>query len=97
MPQCGNAEFFQVLSREARKDPLVDLVLAEYRLVFFEAQAPQPDHNVHDGAHSVLPNIIGRSGESVQEAPIRPTRRLGAHLNVAVIAACKPLRPVNVG
>jgi len=35
-----------------REDPLVDLVVAECRLVFFETQAPQPDHNVHDGAYN---------------------------------------------
>ena len=28
---------------EARENPLVDLVVAESRLVFFEAEAPQPD------------------------------------------------------
>jgi hypothetical protein len=44
-----DADFLQVLLGQVRKDPFVDLVLAECRLVFFEAQAPQPDHNVHDG------------------------------------------------
>ena len=45
-----DANFLQVLRREAREDPLVDLVVAEGHLVFFEAQAPQPDHDIHDGA-----------------------------------------------
>ena len=36
--------------RQARKNRHVYLVLAECRLVLAEAQAPQPDHNVHDGA-----------------------------------------------
>ena len=52
MPECANAKLFEVLGGEAREDPLVDLVVAECRLVFFEAKAPQPDHNVHDGAHN---------------------------------------------
>jgi hypothetical protein len=34
---CGNAKFFEVLGGEAREDPLVDLVVAEYRLLFFKA------------------------------------------------------------
>jgi hypothetical protein len=97
MPQCGDAKFFQVLSREARQDPLANLILAECRLIPSEAQALQPDHNVHNGAHSALPNIIGRSGESVQKAPIRPSADWEPTLRVAVIAACKLLPPVNLG
>jgi hypothetical protein len=53
MPQCGDAKFFQVLSREGRQDLLGYLILAECRLVLAEAQAPQPEHNVHDGAHTI--------------------------------------------
>ena len=49
MPECANAKLFEVLGGEAREDPLVDLVVAECRLVFFEAKAPQPDQNVHEG------------------------------------------------
>jgi hypothetical protein len=45
-----NADFFQVLLRQARQDPLVYLVFAECGLVPFEAQAPQPSTEVHDGA-----------------------------------------------
>jgi hypothetical protein len=51
MTNGTDADFLQVLLGEAREDPLVDLVVAECCLVFFEAQAPQPDHNVHDGAY----------------------------------------------
>jgi hypothetical protein len=47
-----NPDFLQVLLGQVREDPLVDLVVAECRLVLFEAQAPQPDHHVHDGAHN---------------------------------------------
>jgi hypothetical protein len=41
MPQCGDAELLQVLVREARKNRLVYLVLAEGRLVLPKAKAPQ--------------------------------------------------------
>ena len=44
-----NADFLQVLLREAGDDPLAYLVLAECRLVSFEAKAPQPNR-VHVGA-----------------------------------------------
>ncbi len=42
----------QVLSRQARKDRLVYLVLAECRPILPEAQAPQPDHDVHKCARN---------------------------------------------
>ena len=47
-----DADFLQVLLCQVREDPLVDLVVAECLLVFFEAQAPQPDNHVHDDAHT---------------------------------------------
>ena len=49
MPNSGDAKLFQVLCRQARENPFVNLVLAEGRLVLFEAEAPQPDHEVHEG------------------------------------------------
>ena len=52
MTNGTNADFLQVLLGEVRKDPLVDLVVAECRLVFFEAQAPQPDDYIHEAAHN---------------------------------------------
>jgi hypothetical protein len=70
MPQRGNAELLQVLSRQAGKNRFVDLILAEDSLVFPKAKAPQPNHDVHYGAPSSgLPHIIVRSGDSVQEVP----------------------------
>ena len=51
-PTCRDAKLLQVLLREARQNRLVYLVLAECRLVLPEAQAPQPDHNVHSDAPS---------------------------------------------
>ena len=42
MANRTNADFFQVLLRQARKDPFIYLVVAECRLILPEAQAPQP-------------------------------------------------------
>jgi hypothetical protein len=42
MPNCRDADFLQRVVREARKNRLVDLVVAEGRLVPPEAKAPQP-------------------------------------------------------
>jgi hypothetical protein len=47
MTNGTDADFLQVLLGQVWEDPLVNLVVAECRLVFFEAQAPQPDHDVH--------------------------------------------------
>jgi|ERR1700733_3345828 hypothetical protein len=47
---CLKPLLVPVLSAESHDrqtlDPLVDLVVAECRLVFFEALAPQPDHDI---------------------------------------------------
>src|SRR4029077_19439316 len=53
VPECRNAKLLQVLFRLAWKNRLVYLILAEDRLILPEAQAPQPDHNVHDGAPTI--------------------------------------------
>ena len=47
MTDGTNADFLQVILRETREDPLVNLVVSECRLVSFEAKAPQPNHDVH--------------------------------------------------
>ena len=52
VPNRGDAKLLQGLVRQARKNRLVYVILAECRLVLPEAQAPQPDHDVHDGAHN---------------------------------------------
>ena len=52
MPERCDAKLLQVLFRQARKYSLVYLIFAECRLILPEAQAPQPDHNVHEGAHN---------------------------------------------
>ena len=49
-PSDGDAKLLEVLRRQVRQDRLVYLILAEDRLILPEAQAPQPDHNVHRGA-----------------------------------------------
>jgi hypothetical protein len=68
MPKCGDAELLQLLVRQARKNRLVYLILAECSLVFPKAKAPQPNHNVHEGAH-----IKGRRTSSSR--PERVSRR----------------------
>jgi hypothetical protein len=50
MPDRSDAEFPQVLRRQARQDRVVDLILAECRLMLFEAKPPQPTSDVHGGA-----------------------------------------------
>jgi hypothetical protein len=42
MTNRADADLLQVLRREARQGLFVNLVLAEFRLVSFEAEAPQP-------------------------------------------------------
>jgi hypothetical protein len=49
MPNCCDAKLLQGLVRQARKNRLVYFVLAERRLIPFEAQAPQPTPDIHDG------------------------------------------------
>src|SRR5262249_21509844 len=67
--RCNLWRSWRVLRRQVGQDRLVYLVFAEDRLILPEAKAPQPDHNVHDGApHSGLLHIIVPSGGSVQEA-----------------------------
>jgi hypothetical protein len=50
MPEGRDAKFFQVVRCQMQQDRLVYLILAECCLILPEAKAPQPDHNVHDGA-----------------------------------------------
>ena len=49
----------QILSRQIGQDRLIYLVHAECRLILPEAQAPQPDHDVHATfRNSGLPRIM---------------------------------------
>ena len=50
MPNNGDAKILQVLRRQSRQDRVVDLVVAECRLVLFEAEPPQPTSDIHSGA-----------------------------------------------
>src|SRR5262245_51877943 len=72
-----DAEFLQVLVRQARKNRLVYVILAEDRLILPEAQAPQPDHDVHDGALNGLPLMIVQPGRGVQHSRGLPESELG--------------------
>jgi hypothetical protein len=44
-----DADFLQVRQRKAREDPLVYVILAECRLILFEAEHPQPTSEIHAG------------------------------------------------
>ena len=50
MPDNSDTKVLQVLGGQARQDRVVDLILAECRLVSFEAKPPQPTSDVHGGA-----------------------------------------------
>ena len=49
MSNNTDTKVLQVLGCQARQDSLVDFVLAERLLIPFEAQAPQPTPDIHDG------------------------------------------------
>jgi hypothetical protein len=53
---CGDAKLLQGFVRQVRKDRLVDLILAEGRLVPFESQVPQPSSKVHDSRAPKTPH-----------------------------------------
>ena len=77
-PSERDAKLLQVLVRQARENRLVYVILAECRLVLPEAQAPQPDHNVHNARpQSVAGHIMVRLDEGVQDAPMGQTDNEG--------------------
>jgi hypothetical protein len=49
MSNNTNTKVLQVLGCQARQDRVVDFILAEHRLIPFEAEAPQPIPDIHDG------------------------------------------------
>ena len=49
MPNILDAKVLQRPRASGSEDRLVDFVLAERRLIPFEAQAPQPTPDIHDG------------------------------------------------
>ena len=61
MTNRTNADFLQVLLRQAREDPFVYLVLAERSLILSKAKAPQPDHDVHDGGLTLPSTPVDRA------------------------------------
>jgi hypothetical protein len=48
VPKRRDTQLLQVLVRQARENRLIYVILAEDHLVLPEAQAPQPNHDVHD-------------------------------------------------
>jgi hypothetical protein len=61
----ARGRLFLSIANAESEDCLVYLIVAERRLVPSEAQAPQPDHNVHDGAYK-----SGRRASSSGEARV---------------------------
>jgi hypothetical protein len=68
VPDSRDAKLLQVLSRQARKNRFVNLILAERSLILSKAKAPQPDHDVHDEAQASPRSISSceRHGEGPQ-------------------------------
>jgi hypothetical protein len=62
--------YLQVLVRQAWENRLVYVILAEDRLVFSEAQAPQPDHYVHDGAYNRGRRISSSEAEKLSRVAL---------------------------
>ena len=52
-----HAQILEVVRRQLWQDGGVNFVLAEFRLVFVEAEAPQPPTDVHDGALLLLGSV----------------------------------------
>jgi hypothetical protein len=83
VPQGANAKLLQVLGRQPREDRVVNIVLAEGRLVSFEAQAPQPLPEVHNFSFNSLPSMIVQRGQSVQRGRGMPKSESGPKSEVA--------------
>ena len=61
-----------VLPPSGSGEPPLYVILAEGRLVLPEAQAPQPDHNVHDMSQSRVEGIMVAPKGGVQLGTVRP-------------------------
>jgi len=90
MTNRADAKFLQVLRRQVRENRLVYVILAECRFILPEAQAPQPDHNVHNGAHNqrTYNHLLGKRGcpgwlgvLRASQSPLRSGRSLTSHRN----------------
>src|SRR5262249_50251893 len=64
----------EMILREIVQDVGVDRVLAEYRLILFEAKAPQPTSNVHDGALTSARRTLSKHADAPQ-ALLRARRK----------------------
>jgi hypothetical protein len=65
MPDKRYSKILQILRRQTRQDSVVDLILAECRLIFFEAKTPQPTRDVHGGVPYVAPDMIAQASDRV--------------------------------
>src|SRR5215475_2774022 len=93
MPECCDAKLLQVVVRQARENRLVYVILAECRLILPEAQAPQPDHDVHNQRPpSGVAHIMVCLGECVQEAEMSDKAEADSYPHVAVFGVLAALR-----
>ena len=77
-PSAATPSSFRSSCRQVRQDRLVYLVLAECRLILPEAQAPQPDHDVHEGTRTSGCRTSSFSPERVSRTPApMATKSLG--------------------
>ena len=59
MPNCRNAEVFNVLRRQVWQDRVVDVVLAECRLILTKAKVSEPRPDINGSALAGL--LLGYS------------------------------------
>ena len=80
MTDRTNADFFQVLLRQARQDPFVYLVLAERSLILSEAKVPQPTIDIHESAPPLLATRIIFRPKNVCNGSGRIEARIGLRM-----------------
>ena len=97
--ECRPHRFLlQVLSRQTRKNRLVYVILAERSLILSEAKAPQPDHDVHDGARASPCSISSceRHGEGPKRRGWEEKRKRQQALRAQTVGAKVSVEPSEV-
>ena len=79
MPNQGDAEILQILGRQGRQHPRVDLVRAERRLVLLQPELPQPLRDIHRRHPPVMRTAVvsyafTRMATGERPAPANPRR-----------------------
>ena len=80
VPKRATPSSFRFSCVRLRKNRLVYVILAEYRLVLPEAKAPQPDHNIHcPRPQSMAAHIMVRLASGVQQAQVSAKAGTNSH------------------